>query len=220
MAIRNSEFSALWEIYYVYNGRRTSVYLAVLKEYEKNHDYKKMKEIGIEALNKIECDLKIRGEIAIKTAQASRCVNDIATMRKCWYEAFYFNSTIPNFLRLFVDQEVVNRYKALAEKRIEALHISEYHNNQKISEASENEINELEYKFLYFFSGHFDRVYNWCKEQKQPLGWSGNFIGHDIRLMLLYLYADSNPRKALINQYMRKYPRHRSFRGALNEYMN
>ncbi len=39
------------------------VYLAALLEYEKNHDYKKMKEIGKEALDKLEGDLKIRGEI-------------------------------------------------------------------------------------------------------------------------------------------------------------
>lgn len=174
-----------------------SVYLAALKEYEKNHDYEKMKEIGIEALDKLESDLKIRSEIAIKTAQASRCVNDTANMRKCWYEAFYSNSTIPNFLRLFVDQEVVNGYKVFSEKRIETLNVCEYHSNHHISETSRNEITELEYKYLCFFSGHFDKVYNWCKEQKQPLGWTGNFIGRGIDLMLLYLYEDINLRKAV-----------------------
>ena len=41
-----------------------SLYLAALLEYEKIHEYEKMKEIGKEALDKLECDLKIRGEIA------------------------------------------------------------------------------------------------------------------------------------------------------------
>ena len=174
-----------------------SVYLAALMEYEKTHDYEKMKEIGMEALDKLESDLKIRGEIAIKTAQASRCVDDSATMRKCCYEAFYSNSTIPNFLRLFVDREVINEYKILAEKRIENIRISEYAYSRHISETVKNDITRLEYKYLCFFSGHFDRVQNWCMEQRNPLGWSGNFIGHGIDLMLLYLYADSNPRKAV-----------------------
>lgn len=174
-----------------------SVYLAALIEYEKTHDYEKMKEIGMEALDKLESDLKMRSEIAIKTAQASKCVNDTATMRKCWYEAFYSDSTIPNFLRLFVDREVINEYKVLAEKRIEKLHIFEFHYNRHISETVRNEVTELEYKYLCFFSGHFDRVYNWCMEKKNPLGWTGNFIGHGIDLMLLYLYADSNPGKAV-----------------------
>ncbi|SFG92663.1 hypothetical protein SAMN05660649_03161 [Desulfotomaculum arcticum] len=96
-----------------------SVYLAALLEYEKTHNYEKMKEIGKEALDRIESDLKIRGEIALKTAQASSCLNDSEFMKECWYEAFYSNSTIPNYLRLFTDGEVIREYKDFAEKRIE-----------------------------------------------------------------------------------------------------
>lgn len=33
-------------------------------------------------------------------------------------------------------------------------------------------------------------------EQKKPLGWSGNFIGCGVDLMLLYLYADKKLKKA------------------------
>jgi len=33
-----------------------------------------MKQIGKEALDRIESDLKLRGEIALKTAQASSCL--------------------------------------------------------------------------------------------------------------------------------------------------
>jgi hypothetical protein len=173
-----------------------SVYLAALLEYEKVHDYEKMKEIGKEALDKFEYDLKIRGEIALKTAQASSCVNDSEFMKKCWFEAFYSNSTVANYLRLFVDGQVTTEYKDLAEKRIEKLRMPDNHYKQDISETAKNNIVETEYKYLCFFSGHFDKVKNWCMEQKSPLGWSGNFIGHGVNLMLLYLYADSSLKKA------------------------
>ncbi|MGE5631884.1 MAG: hypothetical protein ACM3TR_12415 [Caulobacteraceae bacterium] len=173
-----------------------SVYLAALSEYEKTHDYERMKEIGKEALDRVESDLKIRGEIALKTAQASHCVNDGEFMRKCWYEAFYSNSTIPNYLRLFADEAAIKEYKDLAKKKIEKLHISNCHNNHYISETGKNNITELEYKYLCFFSGNFDKVRNWCMEQKSPLGWSGHFISNGIDLMLLYLYADNNLGKA------------------------
>jgi len=73
--------------------------------------------IGKETLDRIESDLKIRGEIALKTAQASSCLNDREFMKKCWYEAYYSNSTIPNYLRLFTDGEVIREYKDLAEKK-------------------------------------------------------------------------------------------------------
>ena len=173
-----------------------SVYLAALLEYEKTHDYEKMKEVGKEALDRVGSDLKIRGEIAIKAAQASHCVNDSEFMRKCWYEAFYSNSTMPNYLRLFVDQVVIKEYKGLAKKRIEKLHISDCYNNHYISETCKNNITDLEYRYLCFFTGFFDKVQDWCMEQKNPLGWSGNFVSHGLDLMLLYLYADNDLRKA------------------------
>jgi hypothetical protein len=173
-----------------------SVYLAALLEYEKAHNYEKMKEVGKEALDRLKCNLKIRGELAVKTAQAAFCVNDSEFMKKCWYEAFLSNSTVPNYLRLFVDGEVTREYKELAEKRIEKLCVSNDYYSQRISETAKNNIDEIEYKYLYFFSGHFEKVRDWCLEQKSPLGWSGHFIGEGINLMLLYLYADKGLRKA------------------------
>lgn len=177
-----------------------SLFLAALLECEKAHDYKEMKEIGMEALEKLGHDLKIRGEIAIKTAQASYCVNDGELMRKCWYEAFHSNSTVVNYLRLFIDIEATKPYKDFAIERIGKLHISDgaggHYDRGMGTETAENSVSGTDFKYLCFFSGHFDKVRNWCMEQKNPLGWSGGFIGYGINLLLLYLYADSNLRKA------------------------
>ncbi len=173
-----------------------SIYLATMQEYEKAHDYEKMKEVGKEALDRIENDLKIRGEIAIKAAQASHCVNDSEFMKKCWYEAFYSNSTVSNYLRLFADEGTIREYRISAKERIENLHISGSGYKSYISETDKNNVTEIDYRYLYFFSGHFDKIKNWCLEQKSPLGWSGTFIGYGVDLMLLYLYADNNLGKA------------------------
>lgn len=173
-----------------------SVYLAAILEYEKTHDYEKMKEIGKEALDKLDRDLKLRGEIAIKTSQASWCINDFEYMRRCWYEAFYSDSTIANYLRIFANKEALVEYRELIGKRIEELTITDTHNYRKSTETEKNNINEIDYKLLHFFSGHFDKVKNWCIEQKNPLGWSGKFISYGVHLLLLYLYSDSAPGKA------------------------
>jgi hypothetical protein len=172
------------------------IYLAALLEYEKAHEYEKMKEIGKEALDKLERDLKIRGEIAIKTAQASACVNDDMLIRKCLYEAFYSDSTVINYLRLFADKESTVAYKDDAEKRIGNLQIYDDYHKKWISETYKNTVTETDYKYLCFFSGHFDKVKNWCMEQKSSIGWNGKFIGHGLDLMLLFLYADNNLKKA------------------------
>jgi len=176
--------------------KHPSIYLAALLEYEKTHNYDKMKKTGKEALEKLSPDLKLRGEIALKTAHASSCMNDSVFMKKCWYEAFRSNSTVTNYLRLFADREVTKAYKDLAEKRIEELKISGNSYDQNISEAEKNNVSKMELKYLFFFSGHIDKVRQWCMEQKNPLGWSGNFVGDGVNLMLLYLYADNKLRKA------------------------
>lgn len=173
-----------------------SIYMAVILEYEKVHDYERMKEIGKEALDNLDPELKLRGEIAIKTSQASWCVNDFEYMRKCWYEAFYSNSTTANYLRIFANKEASREYKELAQKRIEELIITDKHYNGKNSEIDKNTISEIDYKLLHFFSGHFDKVKSWCMEQKSPLGWSGKFIDYGVHLMLLYLCSDTDPGKA------------------------
>ncbi len=178
-----------------------SLFLAALLECEKAHDYEKMKETGIEALEKLGHELKIRGEIAIKTAQASYCVKDGELMRKCWYEAFHSNSSAVNYLRLFIDIEAAKTYKDFAVERIAKLHISDgsrgHYGRDEGTETAENGVSGTEFKYLCFFSGHFDKVRNWCMEQKNPLGWSGEFIGYGINLLLLYLYADNNLQKAV-----------------------
>lgn len=173
-----------------------SIYLSALLEYEKIHDYEKMKEIGLEALEKIEKDLVIRGEIAIKTAQAAHCAGDYKTMKECWYEAFYSDSSVANFLRLFRDREVALEYKDLAEKRIAELQTTDQRYYHVAYEVKKNVLAEFDYKHLCFFAGYIEKIHSWCKAKKNPLGWSSHFIGYGIDLLLLFLYADKQLKKA------------------------
>jgi len=172
-----------------------SSYLAAVQEYEKAHDYQHMKEIGKEALENLEGDLELRGEIALKVAQASSCTNDMELMKACWYEAFYSDSTVSNYLRLFVDRDVTERYRTCAEKRIDEVPITAIHVSDT-SETARNELTAIEHKSLSFFAGHFARIKAWCLEDKRPLGWSGRFIKYGVDLLLLYLYAGSKLGKA------------------------
>lgn len=173
-----------------------SIYLSALLEYEKKHDYEKMKEIGLEALEKIDIDLVIRGEIAIKTAQAAYCTEDYKAMKKCWYEAFYSDSSVANFLRLFRDREVALAYKQLAEKRIAELHTTDQLYYHADYEVKKNVPAEFDYRHLCFFAGYIEKIHSWCKAKKNPLGWSSHFIGYGIDLLLLFLYADNQLHKA------------------------
>jgi hypothetical protein len=110
-------------------------------------------------------------------------------------ENINFYNVFTEFYKFFVT--VLKKYKDLAEKRIASLFIHDRYNDEHKSEMVKNNVGETEYKFLCFFSGDFDRVQKWCIEQKEPLGWSGNFMGYGLDLMILYLYSDNSLRKAI-----------------------
>ena len=61
-----------------------SLYLAAMLEYDRKHDYQQIEKIRERALEKIDSNLKIRSEAALKAAYASSCLmnNDIFRYRK------------------------------------------------------------------------------------------------------------------------------------------
>jgi len=171
-------------------GLHPSLYMAAVLEYEKVNAFESMLEIGKEALVNLAGDCRLRGEIAVKVAQASHGINDLQLMKASWYEAFYSNSTVANYLRLFVDADVAARYKDLARKRIDEVPISDTH-VKDTSENARNTHTEAEYKSLCFFAGHFAKIKAWCLEHKSPVGWSNHFVRYGVDLLLLHLYAGS-----------------------------
>ena len=52
-----------------------SLYLSVMEQYEKWHLYDEIENVGEDALSKINANLRIRSEIALKAAFAASCLN-------------------------------------------------------------------------------------------------------------------------------------------------
>ena len=52
-----------------------SLYLSVMEQYEKGHLYDEIENVGEDALSKINANLRIRSEIALKAAFAASCLN-------------------------------------------------------------------------------------------------------------------------------------------------
>ncbi len=166
-----------------------SIYTALLEEYERNHDYHTMETVGVRAMEQLDTGLKIRGRVSLLTSKAAYYNGNYQLMRKCWYEAFTSDSDTASYLRNYVDEQSVKEYGGQLKKTVLKLKISEYRDYKyNENEMLRNEVFEIEYKYLGFFAGEFDKVREWCMEQKEYLGWSGHFVGHGIELMLLYLY--------------------------------
>ena len=173
-----------------------SLYLAVMDEYEKEHFYEKIEEVGKDALDKIDVNLTIRGKIALKTAYvSSHLMHEEEMMQFCW-ECFCSDSTVKNYLRLFGTEEMAKRYGLRGKEVLINRIKGNQENNWRNSEFRRNMIDDYMYNSLNFYTGDFEKVKNISKNPKGSLGWSSSFIRSGIRLFLIYLYEKPLPSKA------------------------
>ena len=69
-----------------------SLYLAAIKEYDKKHDYLQIEKTGEKALEKIDIQLKIRSEVALKAAYVAVWnKGDDRTIRDEWEGSSFFH---------------------------------------------------------------------------------------------------------------------------------
>lgn len=165
-----------------------SLYLSVMEQYDKGHLYDAIEKVGENALSKIDVNLTIRSEIALKAAFASSCLNHEEKMIQFCWESFISASTVKNYLRLFGTEKMAKTYgvrgREVLEKRLKGNREFRYKN----SELNRNVMSDYEYYQLAFYTGDFSTVQNISKNPKGSLGWSSSFIDYGIRLFLLYLY--------------------------------
>ncbi len=173
-----------------------SLYLAAMNEYEKNHAYAKIEEVGKKALDTIDTAFVMRSEIALKTAFASSCLqHEEDMMRSCW-ECFRSNSTVKNLLRLFGTEKMAERYGKNGKEVLKKMGKENQRYNGIDHELQKNIIGDYEYNTLSFYMGDFEKVKKASVNPKGSLGWSTSFIRYGIRLILLYLYEGLVPSKA------------------------
>lgn len=160
-----------------------SISLAVMEEYQKSHSYEEMLDFAPKALEEIDRNLKIRGQIAEKAALAASYEERRDDVRRFCYEAFCSNKDVRSYLRLFGEREMADTYGNKADEDIKSA---------KIKSANQYENNSLQ-----FYAGEFKRIKEKCKNPPNSLGWTGKFIRTGINLFLVYLYEGIKPGKAV-----------------------
>ena len=173
-----------------------SLYLRVMKEYEKNHNYVQIEKIGQKAMEKLHVRLLIRSDIAIKAGYASSCLGHKNEMMKFCWESFCSASSVKNYLRLFGTKEMAKTYGLRGKEALANRLRVRPENSRWDSEFWQNYIESSEYLSLCFYTGDFRTVREASKNPKGSLGWSGNFIDKGIPLFLLYLYEGLLPSRA------------------------
>lgn len=173
-----------------------SLYLAAMNEYREAHAYAKIEEIGKRALERMDDSLIVRGEIALKAAFASSCLQHEEDMMWFCRECFRSDSTDKNFLRLFGTEKMAEQYGITGKEALKNRVKGNQGHDRSSSELRKNIIGDYGYDILSFYMGDFENVRAASVNPKGSLGWSTSFIRYGIRLMLLYLYERSLPSKA------------------------
>lgn len=172
------------------------LYLAAMKEYDKNHEYAQIEKIGQNAMKNLDFGLMIRSEIAIKAAQAADILGHTnEMMRFCW-ESFRSDSTVRNLLRLFGTKEMAEKYGLRGKEILCGCKIGNAETCIRDTEKRQNFVGEHTFLELHFYTGDFPKVKEVSKNPKGSLGWSGGFIPYGIRMLLLYLYDRPVPSEA------------------------
>lgn len=177
-------------------GTHPSLYLAAIKEYDKNHDYEQIEQIGERALGRIDSRLIIRSEVAAETAYASYCLAHMEKMMQFSWEQFLSDSTVRNYLRLFGMKEMAEQYGMRGKEVFTRGKRGESESYGRTVELRQNVMGSITYNELKFYTGDFETAKQASKNPEGSLGWSSRFIGHGIRLFLLYLYENPLPSKA------------------------
>ena len=172
------------------------LYLAVVEKLAEN-DAARALAAGRAALKEIDAAYKIRGNIALATAEAALKTGERKLAEQCWLEAFRSDTTAVNYLRIAAECEDPEQYRRELMRAIHSCRAfsddsygknNDYeHPYETHREMSRNSMDDGKRFLLRFLSGDFDAAMEQCAEVRQGLGWTGHVIKCGIPLFLLLL---------------------------------
>ena len=167
------------------------LYKQILEQNSDPDKNQRMMKIGIEALEKISENTKVRSEIALLTASYAYESNQKAVCEYCWLEAFRSYPSLVHYLRLrFCGENWAN-------DELPAI---------KICQGLQKTDIEL-YFMLLFWNKEFDTVIAQGMNIKEALGWSFTFMKEGVASFLLLLYQGTDLPAGL--SYLLNYVQHK-----------
>ena len=159
-----------------YANSYPELYKQILEQKSDPDKNLRMMSIGIEALEKISENTKVRSEVALLTAKYAYENNQESVCEYCWLEAFRSYPSLVHYLRLrFCGENWANN-------KLPAI---------KICQRLQKTDNEL-YFMLLFWNEEFDTVMTQGMNMKEALGWSFTFMKEGVASFLLLLYQGTD----------------------------
>ena len=151
------------------------LFKAFLELNRDSSEVKKMKEVGIKALQTVPVVQPEREQIALLAAEYALADSDEQTAEKCWMEAFRTMPSVENFLRLRLLAQEWDDYSEEAR----AVY------NERYKEITGWGVGPV--GGITFFDGCFNELLNKYMKAGKGIGWSRTFMKEGIALMLLLL---------------------------------
>ncbi|MCG5103206.1 hypothetical protein [Oceanobacillus alkalisoli] len=154
-------------------------------------------KLGLEALHQLPENLIIRARIADLTAVAANSLEHHNIVETCYVAAFYSDSSLSNYFRLFqlnedgfeVANKAAKHAKTLPEQKTDYF-------NRINRQLLTNNLSKEQKKVIDFINAEFDVIYEHCKKDTTALGWTNSFIGIAVPLFILMLNKRSEITKA------------------------
>ncbi|WP_130860657.1 hypothetical protein [Gracilibacillus phocaeensis] len=150
-------------------------------------NWEECKRFGLEAIRTLPEKLVVRGRIADLTAGAAQQLEDADALNECYESAFYAESTLNHYLRLFE----LSDYQAItdqAAKFAETLpEVEAWQGRSPAVQWQTNRLSDQRKITIRFFNGAFDEVMEICVKDRTTLGWSSNVKGAVVPLFILLL---------------------------------
>lgn len=153
-------------------------------------------KLGLEAIHILPENLIIRGKIADLSAKAAKQLGHPDIIKECYEAAFYAESTLNHYLRLFElfdYQNITDKAAKYAKTLPENSTLEGHYKNRQMQV---NNLSKEHKNVIQFFNGEFDYIYEYCKNDKTTLGWSSQFKGIAIPLFILLLNKNNKITKA------------------------
>lgn len=177
------------------------LYIEQLEKYYNSCRWEKLYREGKEALVLMKRNMEIRGCAARLTAAGARALGKTKEVKYACIEAFYSEYSSGNYLRMITCKGITEAEKSEALNYLEdnylkdvnktgrdTLHDSYGYSWLKSRDTDAYKLHKIEYITIEFFSNNFDFVLKECKKQKEALGWTGEYIGLGVLLLLFVSY--------------------------------
>ncbi len=158
-----------------------------------DHDLNKKVEIGLQALEQIDKNYKIRSEIALQVAEYAHVLGKQDVVENCWLESLRSNTTALNYLRISLessDKQLRDEAYELCDIYLEQMRGKKVYGDE-VGELASNYLSPSGYNYLLFFHGKIEQLLDEKMNSKEPLGWSLTFMKEGISILLLLLYKET-----------------------------